>query len=209
MYQGIATEKVGVPIKGHAPSNRAVVWRKTANRLAYEESGVSSSGILPVTLRPTLRGDYFADLWNRMTNVAEGRHARNPITPDSVSAHRWSIAMQKSAFTDTVIYSTERNQSALKQPKRDFWGGSPAGQRARLIDVLAETPVTMLEAQDNLEIPDPQAHVNALRQEGYNIQASFCWVTGLDGGRKCSIRYELQDGTYRPWVGRVSGGGSR
>lgn len=98
--------------------------------------------------------------------------------------------------------------SISKQPNRYFWDDSPTGQRARFLDVLYVISVTVLEAQDNLEIPDPQAHVNALRQEGYNIQTSFCWVIGLDGERKCSIRYELQDGPYKPWVGRVSGGGA-
>lgn len=40
MYQEIATEKMGVPIKGHAPSGRVAAWRKTAFGLACEEYGV-------------------------------------------------------------------------------------------------------------------------------------------------------------------------
>lgn len=96
--------------------------------------------------------------------------------------------------------STYVSRSISVQPNRYFSDSSPAGQRARLLDVLVVAPVTVLEAQVNLEIQSTHDHVDALRQDGYNIQASFCWVFGVDGERKCSVRYELQDGPYRPWI---------
>lgn len=92
MYQGIATEQAGVPIKGHASSSRAAVWRKAAERLACAECGVRIARYSPVTLRPTSRGDNLADLWNRMTNVAVGTARKpypvssgNPLTLDGES----------------------------------------------------------------------------------------------------------------------------
>ncbi|MFN7098159.1 MAG: helix-turn-helix domain-containing protein [Gammaproteobacteria bacterium] len=53
---------------------------------------------------------------------------------------------------------------------------SAQAQRQRLLKRLQEKPCTTIEARAELDILNPAARINELRQQGYNIQTHWTYV---------------------------------
>jgi hypothetical protein len=110
-------------------------------------------------------------------------------------------ARERSEPSGTTTHAHCPPIEAVNQVLRSYYcDDSLDGQRTRLLDVLCISDVTSLVACDKLEVEKPHEHVAVLRAEGYNIQASFFWMTYPDGKRRYATQYELKAGEYRPWV---------
>jgi hypothetical protein len=108
-------------------------------------------------------------------------------------------ASDKSLSQAHCVATCVNEQAVRYQSCRYFWDASPEGQLARLLNVVAVTTVTPIEARENLEIDRLHEHIETLRQDGHNIQANFYWMVGAGGERSCSVQYALHEGAYQPW----------